>query len=453
MNSMDDNTVDRISGRLSALAREHAVEGYEAYISETKKVSISLDDSRRIEKLHADVEHAVAVRVLKGQRLGFSFSFTPSDIAIEETFKRALDSASILERHVFSFIGSSPDAIAPDLFYDSSVESIPNRRKLDLVSVLIDAVHIDKRIVKVEKPSYEEAVSSLCVMNSSGVSKRSRASRFGLSLSVLARQDGESNITGDFQGANAFDALDAQRLGKDCAELALKTIGGSRLPTAFYDTVFTQFVASQFLGVVALSFAADSVYKKTSMLADKLGQQVLPEHINIADEPHLKDGLGSVPFDSEGAPAVRKSLVDRGVVSTFLYDTYYATIMGAHTTGNSVRHTVTQPPSIGVTNIVLGSDRPGEDDVRRALYDGPVITELMGVHTVNPVTGEFSLGARGYTVKSGSFHAPLKDITVAGNLFDLLMKIQLAGRDQLLYGNIMAPSLLIAQLKIAGAGA
>ncbi len=450
---MDSTTVDRIAGRLSALAREHAVEGYEAYLSETSKTSISLDDNRGIETLHADEERAIAVRVLRDQRLGFSFSFNPSDIALEEAFKRALDSTAVLERHPFSFVGNSPDTAGADLFYDSTIESTPNEYKLGLLNALIDAVHIDRRIVKVEKPSYEETISSVSVMNSSGVLKQSRTTRFGLGLSVIARQDRDSNITWDFQGANTFGTLDAHRLGKGCAALALKTLGGERLRTGSYDAVFTQLVASQFLGILARSFAADAVYKKTSLLADRLGQRVLPEHITITDDPLLKDGLGSVPFDAEGSPSVRKPLVDNGVAATFLYDNLYASLMAAHTTGNSVRPSVTQPPSIGSTNLVLGSDRTGEEDLERALYDGPVITELMGVHTVNPVTGEFSLGARGYAVKSGVFHAPLKDITVAGNLFDLLMKVRATGRDQLLYGTIMTPSLLITQLKIAGADA
>lgn len=444
---------ERIAGQLSILAKEYSVEGYEAYISETKKLSICIDNNRSVEKLHADEEYAIAVRTLKNQRLGFSFSFNLSDAAVKEAFKRALDSSTILDKQAFSFVESKPDTIDPDSFYDKHMDTVTSGHKLETLNKLVDAVHIDKRIIKVEKPSYEESVSYISIINSSGVFKRFSTSRFDISISVLAKQGDESQMTWDFQGTNTFAALDAQKLGRNCAELALKTIGGTRLPTGFYDTILTQLVSSQFLSVVARSFAADAVYKNTSMLAGKLHQRVFPDHINIIDEPSLKDGLGSVPFDAEGTPAAKKLLIDKGVVNTFLYDKYYAILMNSETTGNASRHTVTQPPSIGVTNLVLDAEKPCEKDLRDILFDGPVITELMGMHTVNPVTGEFSLGARGYTIKSGNFSAPLKDITIAGNLFSLLNNIQSAGSDSVLYGHILAPSLLIKQLKIAGAGA
>lgn len=449
---MDNDKLDRIAGELSHFAKEYGVEGYEAYISETEKLSVSIDNDKSIENLHADEEYAIAVRILKNQRLGFSFSFNLADNALEEVFRRAIDSSSVLEKQVFSFVESQPDKTAPDSFYDKSIEAISNVQRLELLNVLVDAAHRDKRIILVEKPSYEEAVSSISIMNSSGVLKRYRASRFGISLSVLAKQGDESQMTWDFQGANTFAALNAQKLGKNCAELALKTIGGDRLSTGFYDTLFTPLVASQFLSVVAHSFAADAVYKKTSLLADKLHQQIFPDHINIIDDPSLKEGLGSVPFDAEGSPAVVNPLIHKGIVNTFLYDKNYAMLMNSQTTGSAVRQTVTQPPSIGVTNIVLDTDKPCEKDLKEVLSDGPVITEVMGMHTVNPVTGEFSLGARGYTIKSGNFYAPLKDITIAGNLFSLFNSIQPAGSDPVLYGHILTPSLLIKQLKIAGAG-
>ena len=444
----DDKT--RIAGKIKNLSKEYATEGYEVCVSGTKKLSLSLDDTKEVEKLQSDEEIGVAIRTLKDQRMGFSFTFNMSDLALEETFKRALDSGSILDKQQFSFVDDKPGGSPPEQFYDTAIGTTPETRKLGMLRTMADAARTDKRIVKVERPSYEESINSLFIFNSRGVSKESRTTRFGISISVLAREGSESQMSWDFQGTNAFSRLEPDRVAQSCAQQALRTLGGIQLVTGFYDTLLTQLVASQFLSVLAGSFKADAVYKRTSMLADKLHEQVFPGHLSVYDDPGLSDGSGSVPFDAEGTPAFKKALVDKGVISSFLYDRHYATLMKAETTGNAVRHSLTQPPSIGITNFVLESQQSTAQDLRQALSDGPVITELMGLHTVNPVTGEFSLGARGYMIKSGKFSSPCKGITVSGNLFDLFNNIHLAGRDQILYGNMLSPSLIIKALKISG---
>ena len=450
---MKNDEKTRIAGKIKNLSKEYATEGYEVCVSGTKKLSLSLDDAKEVERLQSDEEVGAAIRTLKDQRMGFSFTFNMSDHALEETFKRALDSGSVLDKQQFSFVDDMPGRFSPDQFYDTASETIPETRKLEMLRAMADAARTDKRIVKVERPSYEESINSLFICNSSGVSKESRTTRFGISISVLAREAGESQMSWDFQGTNAFSRLEPDRVARSCAQQALHTLGGIQLVTGFYDTLLTQFVASQLLSVLAGSFQADAVYKRTSMLADKLHQRVFPGHLSMYDDPGLSDGPGSVPFDAEGAPAFKKALVDKGVVTSFLYDRHYATLMKAETSGNAVRHSLTQPPAIGITNLVLETHQSTAQDLRQVLSDGPVITELMGLHTVNPVTGEFSLGARGYLIKSGTFLSPCKGITVSGNLFDLFNHIHLAGRDQILYGNILTPSLIAKALKISGAAA
>ncbi len=448
---MKDDWTNKIADTVARLSKEYAADGYEVCVSTTKKLTIALDDNKGIERLQADEETGIALRTLKQQRLGFSFSFNSSDLSVEETFRRALDSGSVLDKQEFSFAANKPDSIPAGQFCDPEARTIPESKKIGLLETMADAARTDPRIIRVERPSYEETINTVSLFNSSGIAKRATTSRFGISISVLAREGTESQMSWDFQGTNAFYRLDPGRVARSCAQQALQTLGGIQLITGFYDTVLTPFVASQFLSVLAGSFKADAVYKRTSLLADKLYQQVFPSHVSMYDDPGLDDGAGSVPFDAEGVPACRKAVVDRGVVTAFLYDRNYALLMHGETTGNAVRHSLTQPPVTGITNFVLNSERSSAQDVRHALSDGPVITELMGLHTVNTVSGEFSLGARGYLIKAGKFSTPCKNITVSGNLFGLFNNIERAGDDHMLYGNILAPSLLIKSLKISGA--
>jgi PmbA protein len=446
------DVIDRIISNIKALAKEHRVEGYEVYVSETNKLSLSIDDKKNIEKLQTDEEQGIAIRTLKDQRLGFSFNYNLSDLAIEETFKRALDSGAILNKESFSFVEGKEDRLNADQFYDGSLDEITGEKKLEILSDMVDAACIDKRIVKVERPTYEELVNSTFIANSEGVLKSYKVTRFNISLSVLAKEDKESQMAWNFQGANTFSHLNPKKVARDCSEQAIQTLGGIQLITGFYNVLLTPFVTAQFLNVLSNSFKADAVYKKTSMLGDKLKQKVFPEHISIFDDPELDDGSGSVPFDAEGVPSYKKAIVEKGVISSFLYDRHYALLMQKRTTGNSVRHSITQPPSIGITNLALYSSNSSEQDARVVLSEGPVITELMGLHTVNSITGEFSLGARGYLIKSGRFSSPCKHITISGNLFELFNNIEFVGRDHMLYANMFCPSVIVQNLKISGAG-
>ncbi|MGB9736133.1 MAG: TldD/PmbA family protein [bacterium] len=447
---MKNYDIYRIADKVKALSQEHNADEYEVYVSETTKLSLSIDNNMKIEKLQTDEEIALALRLIKNQRSGFSFSYSMSDSAIEETFNRALDTGSIMNKQPFSFVENRQDTIPSDKFYDPAVETLPEHKKIELLNRMIHVALTDKRIKKVDRPTYEEVISHVSIANSRGILKSYKVTRFNISLSVLAKEHEETQMSWNFQAANTFSHLTPEVVARNCAQQAIQTLGGIQLLTGFYDVLLIPFVVSQFLSILGNAFKADAIYKKTSMLTDKLGQKAFAEHLNIYDDPGLIDGSGSVPFDAEGVPAFKKTLVEKGMVKSFLYDRNYAILMGKETTGNAVRPSIMRSPVISTTNLVLDSDRSSEKDLNNVLSEGPVITELMGLHTVNPVTGDFSLGSRGYIIKSGRFSSPCKHITVSGNIFDLFNKIELAGRDHTLYGNILAPSLLVRALKISG---
>lgn len=448
---MHDVDVAMILDKLKKFSQEYNIEGYEVFLSKTKKLTLSIDSNIKIEKLQADDESGLAIRLIKNQRLGFSFNYNISALALEETFKRALDTCSIMKKHPFTFAENKTSDIAPDKFYDSSIENISEHNKIGILHRLVDAALIDKRITKVEKPSYEEIVNYTTIVNSEGVLRSYKVTRFSISLSVLAKNNTDTQMSWNFQSTNTFSHLTPEVVAKNCAQQAIQTLGGIQLLTGFYNVLLTPFVVSQFLSVLASSFKADAIYKKTSVLTDKLNQEIFAEHLTIYDDPELPDGNGSVPFDGEGVKTYKKAIVDKGVVKSFLYDRNYAILMNKQTTGNAVRPSIMQPPVIGITNIVLESEKTTEKDLKYVLSEGTVITELMGLHTVNFVTGDFSLGARGYIVRAGKFSSPCKHITVSGNIFDLFNKVELAGKDYTLYGNILAPSIIVNNMKISGA--
>jgi PmbA protein len=207
--------------------------------------------------------------------------------------------------------------------------------------------------------------------------------------------------------------------------------------------LFESPLAAGLLGAYVQATSGGSLYRKSSFLLDSLGQAVLPSHIDISEDPHVRKGKGSAPFDEEGVSTRARKVVDAGVVQGYFLSTYSARKLDMRTTGNAG----------GSHNLVMSSrlTRPGDnlDAMLRKLGTGLFVTELMG-QGVNPVTGDYSRGASGFWVEGGRIAYPVEEITIAGNMKDMFMGIVAIGADAYNYGAKTVGSVLIERMKVAG---
>jgi PmbA protein len=249
--------------------------------------------------------------------------------------------------------------------------------------------------------------------------------------------------------ARRLSALaDPAEVGREAARRALRRLGARRAPTCEVPVLFEPITARSLLGNLAGCLTGQAVYREASFLAGRLGQTIASERVTVIDDGRIPGGLGSKPFDAEGQPTRRNVLVERGRLSSYLLDTYSGRKLGLPSTGNASRGTGSAPGA-APTNLWL---EPGELDLAemvRRTERGLLVTWLFG-HGFNPVTGDFSRGASGLWIEDGELRHPVEEITIAGNLADMLGAVDLVGRDLLWLGSVASPSLRVARMTVAG---
>jgi PmbA protein len=270
------------------------------------------------------------------------------------------------------------------------------------------------------------------------------SSRHSLSVAPIAGT-GESMQRDAWYSSmrDARDLASAQAVGRYAAERALSRLGSRKIATTECPVLFESPLASGLLGSFVQAVSGGALYRKSSFLLDSLGKTVFPSHIDISEDPHLRKGKGSAPFDDEGVRTQARSVVQAGVVQGYFLSSYSARKLGMRTTGHAG----------GSHNLVMSSrlTRPGDDleEMLRKLGTGLFVTELMG-QGVNPVTGDYSRGASGYWVEQGQIAYPVEEITIAGNMKDMFLGIEAIGADAYNYGAKTVGSILIHRMKLAG---
>lgn len=207
-------------------------------------------------------------------------------------------------------------------------------------------------------------------------------------------------------------------------------------------------ISNRFLYALASAVNGDNVYKKASFLASMLNKKVSTDLINLNDDGTISKGLNSRPFDDEGVLTRRKKIIDKGVLTSFLYDTYTATKAKTTSTGNASRG-YDDTPHIGILNFYMENGETTLEQMIKGIKSGLLITDLMGFG-INWVTGDFSQMAEGIWIENGELTYPVDEVTLAGTLFDLLAKVEQVGDDLVFRGPVACPSLKISEMVIGG---
>jgi PmbA protein len=237
----------------------------------------------------------------------------------------------------------------------------------------------------------------------------------------------------------------------------LERLGGKRIPSGVYPILIQNSVASEFLSILAHSFLADQVRKGKSPLRGRKGGRVFSPLLSIVDDGTHPKGISTSPIDGEGTPSQRTFLVVEGELSAYLYDRYWAhrenvssSESAIGSTGSSRRSSIKFPPGIGVSNFFIEPGKLLFSDLLKDLHPGVMVEEVMGLHTVDPISGDFSLGCSGQWIERGEKVHPVKSVAVAGNLFQLFKNVIGVGEDFRIFGSVGSPSLLVKELEISG---
>jgi PmbA protein len=408
----------------------------------------------QVETLKESGAKVMGVRVFMGKRAASTYTSDFSPAGIDQLVSSAVNLAKITSEDEFSGLPdkSQLGTISGDLdLYHKDVYSLSTEDRIDYARRAEKAAtSSDSRIANSEGGSFDAADGRKIFANSLGFVGEYQRSYCSVSAVPVAK-DENGNMQRDFwySVARSIKLLEnPEEVGKIAAQRALRRLGARKAKTAKVPIIFDPLVARSLLESIADAVNGDSIYRGASFLAGKLGEKIAGDNVTVVDDGTMKGGFGTSPFDGEGVPSRRTVVIEKGKLNSYLLNTYTAKKLKLATTGNASRG-LAGTPGIGVGNFFLepGSKTPQQiiGDIPEGLY----VTEFLGFG-VNLVTGDFSRGASGLWISKGEFAYPVEEITVAGNLKDMLFNISEIGNDLKFRGAVACPTLRIDGLTVAG---
>ncbi len=406
---------------------------------------------REVETLRHQRDQGLSVTVWLGHRKGSASTSDLRPEALEESVRKACALAKYGAEDSASGLADA-DRLAksiPDLglYHPWAIEPAA---AIELATVCeAAALDLDPRVTNSEGASVSTSEGLRVYANSHGFLGGYQESDHSISCSVVASQDGAMET--DYEYAVARDAADLPspaEIGREAGRRTVARLGGTKLETRTAPVLFPARVARGLIGHLLSAISGGALYRKSSFLVDALGKPVFASRVTIDEKPHLRKALASAPFDDEGVATTDRRLVDAGVLGGYLLGSYYARKLGMASTGNASRG-VGSGPGVGATNLWL---EPGDASLEQIVADtrrGLLVTSLFG-HGFNAVTGDFSRGAAGLWIEDGALTHPVEEITIAGNLGQMLLDVDAVGSDLLWQGRVAAPSLRVARMTVAG---
>ena len=439
-----ENLVDSALAHAKKLGATDA--GAEA--SEGCGLSVSVRKGE-LENVERNRDKSLGVTVYVGNRRGNASTSDFSEAAIEQTVQAAYDIARFTAEDAMAGLPDVEDiaTVQPDLdlFHPWAITS--EQAAALAMRCEAAALQTDRRITNSEGAGVSAQQSQFFSAHTHGFRGGYASSRHSLSVAPIASNPGRrQDMQRDAWYSSMRDATELaapEAVGRYAAERALSRLKSRKIATTECPVLFESPLAAGLLGALVQAVSGGALYRKSTFLLDSLGKPVLPGHIDIVEDPFIQRGKGSSPFDDEGVKVQARKVVDAGRLEGYFLSTYSARKLGMKTTGNAG----------GSHNLTLTSrlTRAGDDldAMLQKLGTGLFVIELMG-QGVNYVTGDYSRGASGFWVEKGRIAHPVEEITIAGNLRDMLMGITAVGADAYNHGAKTVGSILVNRMKVAG---
>ena len=443
----NEAVVDRAIASIKGLR----VDGGEVFLRDGQSTSIEVRDGE-VENAITRGERGIGVRVLRGGRVGFAYSSDLSPDGIEECVTSARDIASVTEPDPDVSIATKK-IDSPDLeLYETGIDgrSVLERTNVAL-AVERAAKNVDPRITGFRKTTYSDGTMTTIVATTADVRGTYRETYFSVGTSAVATAGEDRQIGYHGDAKRQFAAVDAAAVGRRSAELAISKLGAQTFKTQTLPIVLDPYMGMALLGAIVPLFSADSVIKGKSLFAGKIGEPIASDQVTIVDDARTPGALRTAPFDGEGVTTTTRTLVDKGVLRGYLSSLKTSKKLAQAPTGNARRGSYATPSRIGAANFHLAPGATAPAGLINGLGRSLRITSLLNLHTIDPISGEFSLGATGEYLESGERKYPVQGITIAGNLTSLLSSITGVAND-LVFGasGLGSPTFIISELSIGG---
>ncbi len=443
--------LDRVEGLLAGARRRGAVEA-DAFLVEEEILTLQVRLGQVESVRHAREQHcSLRIFTASGSASATTSDLSPS--ALERLVDETLALAAVTRRDEHSGL-PAPEALAcsisdldlldPEGHALGVEEKIARARRAEAA-----ALGFDPRVTNSEGAEFYDRRARVAYASSAGFAGGFEASTFALSLTPVATENGRMERDYWYTSGRKLDRLEPPEVvGETAARRVLRRLGARKLETQEVPVVFDPETAASLVRALTVAASGPSLYRGASFLVGKLGERIAPSMVTIIDDALIPSALGSRPFDGEGIGSRRTVLVDRGVLSSYLLDTYSARKLGLGATGHAMRETG-GGVGVGYTNLYLAPGPHSPEAIIASVDQGLYVTELIGFG-VNFVTGDYSRGAVGYWIEKGELAYPVEEITIAGSLLKMLQDVELVGNDLVFRDQSAAPTLKIARMTVAG---
>ncbi|WP_432644422.1 TldD/PmbA family protein [Methanobrevibacter sp.] len=423
-------------------AIENDCDAYEIYIDESKSIEL---DSRKEELNFAkeEIERGVGIRVIKNNKVGFAFTSNMDKIA--ETAAQSIENTKLNktdENYAFAEVEEIPSV---KKVYDKKFNDLSLDESIEFLKNTIDTT-IDQGC-DITGSGFSAAEGKSLILNSNGVSIENEGTGFGIGLSVTTQKDGKIATAYNSQSSRFFD-LDGEKLAIEACNLAKSSLDTKPIETNDYSVVLDYYAAIGLLQTFMGAFDGESVMRGRSILKDKMDSQIANSNLTITDNPLLEKGLCTSKCDGEGSASQKTDLIKEGVLNSFIYDIYTANKSGVKTTSNGLRDSYLSTPMISPTNLEFKfKDMKDLSEVNK----GVLTTSVLGAHTANPISGDFSVEAsNAFKIENGELTDPINKAMISGNIFEIMKKVEGIKSEIKQYGSFIIPKLLVHDLRVVG---
>ncbi len=423
-------------------AIENNCDAYEIYIDETKLIEL---DSKQDELNFAkeEIDLGLGIRVIKDNKIGFAFTSNLEKIV--ETANQAVDNTKLNktdENYAFSETGKVRDV---KKVYDNKFNDLNLDESVEVLKTVISTATDSGCDVTGSGFSASEGRS--LIINSNDVSIENKGTGFGIGLSVTIQKDGKIATAYNSQSSRFFD-IDGEKLANEVCDLAKNSLETKPIETNDYDVVLDYYAATGLLQTFIGAFDGENVRRGRSILKDKIGMEIANPTLSIIDNPLLEKGMYSTKCDGEGSVSQKTDLIKEGVLNSFIYDIYTANKQNVETTSNGFRGSYITTPMISPSNLEFKfSEMKDLSEVDK----GVLTTSVLGAHTANPISGDFSVEAsNAFKIENGELTDPVEKAMISGNIFEIMKKVEGLNSEIKQYGSFIIPKLLVHDLRVVG---
>ncbi len=404
-----------------------------------------------METIQESTSHGVGFRVFKEGKMGFAHSNDLSDASVNQAIYSAVEFAQHMTADEHNILPTDPGVTEVEGLFDPDLGSVSMDAKIAMITELERLAMADPRITVSNGAGYGEGEGSVYLANSNGLAKSYWSSACNFGVSVVAEKGEQKSSGGEYCSRRFFsDLVSAEEIAEKAARSAYEMLDPQMVRTQRAPVVFDPDVARSLLGGILGAINGERVLQGASFLADMVGEKITSDLLTIVDDGTRAKGLASSPFDGEGVPTQRRTIIDRGVLQGFMYNTMVASRAGVQSTGNASRGGFSSLPGIGPHAFYVEAGETEPEEIIRSTPNGLYLKGVTG-YGINPVSGNFSGGAQGFWIQNGRLAFPVMGLTIAASAEEMLNGIDLLGNDLDLNRTMTAPTFRIREMQIGGA--